>query len=303
MPSNSRKRTSSRRRKLPSNVQQAAEPKARLQGLFQLIEEIYDASDRELFSLLVPEGDDAARHLGLEAGVLARATNALKAITLLCEQAHWEFAVCAVRQLFEIVVNVEYLNAQTDRDIAAFRFAKYGLLQMVLEQHGTLEYDQRTGRQIDRERLLVLKRMLATSFPEFRTVGASGHVHWAKSWTGRDTRRLAELSPHTLRKDQYQLLYSAWSEQAHASPSVFLESIVGTDKPVDEIVSSDDTRIAETMSIAISLFIELRRALPHLPSPDITEQLDWIRRLLDEAQRHGAPSPAPFVGETRSDPQ
>lgn len=297
MPGNHRKRPSARRRKLPPNVQQVAEPKTRLHGLFQLIEEIYDASDRELFSLVVPQDEDAARHLRLEAGVLARAINALKAITLLCEQAHWEFAVSAVRQLFEIVVNVEYLNAQTDRDVAAFRFAKYGLLQMVLEQHGTLEYDQRTGRQIDQDRLFVLEQMLATSFPEFRSIGASGHVHWAKSWTGRDTRRLAELSPHTLRVDQYQLLYSAWSEQAHASPSVFLESIVGADKPVDEIVSGDDTRIAETMSIAISLFIELRRVLPHFPSPDITEQLDWIRRLLEEAQRHSAPSPAPFVGE------
>lgn len=216
---------------------------------------------------------------------------------MLCDQAHWEYAVSAVRQLFEIVVNVEYLNGQPDRSDAEFRFAKYGLLQMVLDQYGTLEYNERTGRRIDQQRRDVLERMLESSFPEFRSVGPTGVVHWAKSWSGHTIRRLAELSPRRLRGDQHRLLYSAWSEQSHASPSVFLESIVGRHQPTDAIVANDDTRIAETISIAITLYIELRRLLPYLPASDLGLQLDWTQRLLEEARRHGIPSAAPFVSD------
>lgn len=198
------------------------------------------------------------------------------------------------------MVNVEYLNAQPERAAAEFRFAKYGLLQMVLDQHGTLEYDERTGRQIDQQRRSVLERMLETSFPEFRSIGSTGVVHWAKSWSGHTVRRLAELSPQHLRVDQHRLLYSAWSEQSHASPSVFLESVVGRHQPTDAVVANDDTRITETISVAISLYIELRRLLPRLPAANFGLQLDWTQRLIEEAQRHGAPSPAPFVSDPSS---
>lgn len=293
-------RPRSRRRRpqaLPPHVQRVAGPRTRLSALFKLLEETYEYGDGDVFTLTVPEDEDEARRLRLDAGILVRAINALKAVELLCDQAHWEYAVSAVRQLFEIVVNVEYMNGQPDRAAAEFRFAKYGLLQMVLDQHGTLEYDERTGRQIDKRRRNVLVRMLETSFPEFRSVGSTGVVHWAKSWSGHTIRRLAELSPQRLRLDQHRLLYSAWSEQAHASPSVFLESMVGRHQPTNAIVANDDTRIAETISVAISLYIELRRLLPHLPASDLGVQLDWTQRLIEEAQRHGAPSPAPFISE------
>jgi hypothetical protein len=284
-------------RALPAHVQRVAGPRTRLSALFQLLEETYEHGDGEVFALRVPEDEDEARRLRLDAGFLVRAINAMKAVELLCDQAHWEFAVSAVRQLFEIVVNVEYMNAQLDRAAAEFRFAKYGLLQMVLDQHGTLEYDERTGRQIDQQRRDVLERMLESSFPEFRSVGPTGVVHWAKSWSGHTTRRLAELSPQRLRLDQHRRLNSAWSEQSHATPSVFLESVVGRHQLTDVVVANDDTRIAETISVAISLYIELRRLLPCLPASDLGLQLDWTRRLIEEAQRHGAPSPAPFVGD------
>ena len=63
-----------------------------------------------------------------DAGMLSRGSNALKSVRLLCEQAHWEFAAGVVRQLFELVLNMEYLGTLPDRDAAIFRYAKYGLL-------------------------------------------------------------------------------------------------------------------------------------------------------------------------------
>jgi hypothetical protein len=186
------------RRPLPPHVEQVEGPRTRLSALFHLLEEIYEAGDRDVFALTVPEDEDAARGLRLDAGILVRANNALKAVKLLCEQAHWEFAVAAVRQLFEIVVNVEYLNTQDDRGSAEFRFAKYGLLQMVLEQRGTLEYDERTGRQIDRQRKEILERMLESSFPEFRSVWVDRRCPLGEELVGTDdltTRRAVSPAP------------------------------------------------------------------------------------------------------------
>jgi hypothetical protein len=63
-----------------------------------------------------------------DVGILLRASNALKAIRVLCAERYWEFAVATVRQLFELVINMEQLAAQPDREEAIFRHAKYGLL-------------------------------------------------------------------------------------------------------------------------------------------------------------------------------
>ncbi len=112
-----------------------------------------------------------------------------------------EFAAPILRQLFELVINVEYLAAQADREAAIFRYSKYGLLQEVRHQHLTLIYDQKTGRDIDTQRLAVLEQMLEQMFPEFRRVNSQGKVHWLPSWSGHGARHLAEQSKHRLRAD------------------------------------------------------------------------------------------------------
>jgi hypothetical protein len=161
-------------------------------------------------------GDQLVR---FDVGILVRAINAVKSVRLLLEQAHWEFAAAAVRQLFELTVNMEYLAGQPDRKQATFRYAKYGLLQMVRHEHHAALYSLKTGRPVDAGRLAVLGSLLAHSFPEFRKKGrADGSPNWATSWCDRTTRNLAESSTEALRRDQYQMLFSTWSEQTHASP-------------------------------------------------------------------------------------
>ena len=59
--------------------------------------------------------------------------------------------------------------------------------------------------------------------------------------------------------------------------------MVGWHQPTDAVVANDDTRIAETISVAISLYIELRRLLPRLPESDLGLELDWTQRLIEEA--------------------
>lgn len=175
---------------------------SRLRTLLQLLTDVSATAESALLTIEIPDDEPERWLVPFDVAILLRASNALKAIRLLCEQAHWEFAAAALRQLFELVVNMEHLAAQPNREVAIFRYGKYGLLQTVQHQHLTLLYEKKTGRRIDTNRLAVLKSMLAHTFPEFRSVGSTGHIRWAHSWHGHTVRFLAEQSENSLREDQ-----------------------------------------------------------------------------------------------------
>jgi uncharacterized protein DUF5677 len=250
-------------------------------------------AERAVFTMPLPKDESHRRLVMFDAAMLVRGTNALKAVRLLCEQAHWEFAAGILRQMFELVINMEYLAEQPDRDAAIFRYAEFGLYQKVLHQHLNLLYDQKTGRTIDTERQAVLGQMLEQTFPEFRRVDDKGKLHVAPSWSGHSARHLAEQSKHRLRADQYELMFATWSEQAHAAPAALMDNIFPANRAIDDVVASDDARIAETVTVAITLFLELWMLLPNVPESDPLQRLEWTSRMTAEAQNHGAPSPAP----------
>lgn len=238
--------------------------------------------------------EDAERHLVMfDASVLLRASNALKAVRLLCEEAHWEFSASILRQLFELVINMEYLAAQADREAAIFRYGKFGLLQEVRHQYLTLLYDRKTGREIDAERLAILEQMLEQSFTEFRSVDAKGKVHWSPSWSGHSARYLAEQSKQRLRVDQYDLLFSPWSEQAHAAPTTLMENMFPRGLSAEEVVAADDVEILQTVMMAITLFLELWTLLSYVPQAEAEQRLEWTSVVIEEARKHGAPFPTP----------
>lgn len=62
----------------------------------------------------------------------------MKSTRLLLEHAHWETAAGPVRPLFELLVNLEHVAAEPDREAAVFRYAKFGLLQAVRRQRTQL---------------------------------------------------------------------------------------------------------------------------------------------------------------------
>lgn len=260
--------------------------------LFELLEDIPMSAEGEVFSMPLPDDESKRRLVMFDAAMLVRGSNALKSVGLLCEQAHWEFAAGIVRQLFELVVNMEHLAAQPDRDAAIFRYAKFGLYRQVLHQHLNLLYDQKMGRSIDTQRLAVLGQMLEQTFPEFRHVDQNGKLSIAPSWSGHSARYLAEQSSHRLRADQYELMYSAWSEQAHAAPAALMDQIFPANRRVDEVVARDDARIAETVTTSITLFLELWMLLPDVPQVDPAQRLEWTNRMMAEAQKHAAPPSA-----------
>lgn len=284
----------------PPGIQRLGPPRTRLRGLLQLLIDVPRTAESAMLTIEIPE-QEAEKHLVMfDASVLLRASNALKAVRLLCEEAHWEFAAPILRQLFELVINMEYLATQPDREAAIFRYSKYGLLQEVRHQYRTLLYDEKTGRAIDTQRLAVLEQMLERTFPEFRRVSAQGTVHWLPSWSGHSARYLAEKSTHRLRLDQYELLFSTWSEQAHGAPVALMDSLFPGGLPPEQIVASDDAEIIQTVTMAITLFLELWMMLPHVPQPDAAQRLEWQNSMIAEARKHGAPFPAPTEADATS---
>jgi hypothetical protein len=276
----------------PSNLHRVTAPKARLKGLFKVMGDVTASADKALLSTR-----DVESQLGrFDVGIFVRAINAVKSVRLLLEQAHWEFAAAAVRQLFELVVNMEYLAGQPDREEATFRYAKYGLLQMVRHEHQTATYNLKTGRPVDAERLATLQSLLAHSFPEFRKKDKpDGSANWATSWCDRTTRALVESSTDGLRKDQYQLLFSTWSEQTHASPGALLDNFFSTGNEgwMEDAIASDDARIGEIGTMAVILFLQLWKLLPKGPTLDAAQAEQWISTLAAYGQQYGVPTPTP----------
>jgi len=68
-------------------------------------------------------------------------------------------------------------------------------------------------------------------------------------------------------------------------------------------VASDDTRIAETVTGAISLFLELWTLLPCLPQVDPMKGLEWTSRMIAEAnKRRARPAPPNPANASESTP-
>jgi hypothetical protein len=207
---------------------------------------------------------------------------------------YWEFAAGPARQLFELLVNLEHLNTDTDREQAAFRFTKFGLLQTLRAQLEEADYARVTGRRVEEARVAVIQGLLDSGFDEFR---AGEKRRFTKSWAGKSTRDLALASSvQPLRSRQYQLLFVAWSEQVHAAPGSLMDAFFprSLDK-IDEMVAEDDKRVAETGAMCVTLFVELWRQLRTVPALDISEVSRWQTRLAAEARSLGAPDPIPVA--------
>ncbi len=268
-------------------IQRVASPKARLPVSFRVVGDVVRTVNRVLLGTSQPTTPEQR----FEVAMFMRAFNALKATRLLLEHGHWEFASAAVRQLFELTVNREYIRTQPDADAAILQYAKFGLLQEVRMAHETALYNQEAGREVDSKRVATLESLLENTFPEFRTVKPTGGVVWAGSWCRQTTRELAAKSRRPLREAQYRLLFKAWSEQAHGSPRTLLEDITGRRGSLEQAIADDDTRVAETAAMAVLFFCELWSLLPHIPPPAEARVAGWMGELMDEARRLGAPPP------------
>jgi hypothetical protein len=267
-----------------------APPNKRVQTSFAVLHAVARAADELLKSAAI-ENTPGNR---VQVSIFIRGINALKAVRVLTEEGHWEFAAGPVRQVFELLINTEEILRQADLDEALQKYVKFGLMQTVRDRQENLLYERDTGRPFNEKQLAYLDQMLTSAFPEFRKVSKNGRVEYAASWCGKSAWKLANDSGAAIRERQYTLLFATWSEQVHASPSTMLDDIFGK-KAVDiaGTLKSEEPKTAEIIAMAVTLFIELWRLLPIIPDPDDASVKGWTGKLIEEALRwHPATRPA-----------
>jgi hypothetical protein len=264
-----------------AGMQSRQSPKARMPSLFQLVHGIVSAADRTMAAAaqLPPEGDREKRLLLFDLNQLERGRNALQAVGILCGEApFWEFASGTVRQLFELVLNMEHLATFADREDAIDRYSEYGLLQQLEHSRRYLRYVQKkSGAPVDEALSGALDELLddEKSFPEFRSKTKDGKLKNKPSWSGYSARYLAEKSKNPLRVTEYDLLFTEWSEEAHGTPRAVLPGLLAADNDPEDIAATEYGQTANTVAMAITLFVELWTLLPHVPDPDAGQFTAW----------------------------
>jgi hypothetical protein len=255
-------------------------PVTRLSRSFEVLDDVVRTADRALF-----ESDEAMTRLDLiDRAVFVRGINLLKASRILLADGHWEVAASAARQLFELLVNAEYIAREPDRESAWFRYEKFGLLQLTQRILVSIEYSRSTGRPVDEGRARFATDLLqGGSFDEFRTKNGN----WQRSWSGHTTKALAELSESDLRVKQYEQLFVAWSEETHAAPVALLHSMMPrlAEGWIEDQIKTDDREVGQMIMMLVSLFLQLCRHLPDSPLLDVEACLHWTNVLLREAAK------------------
>lgn len=265
------------RRSWPKDVK-IMMPSKDIRAVVLLLEEVYE------------EAQDAARRsfpneysplFNFDQGVLVRGINTLKSVHILVDNGHWEMAHSLLRQLLELVANMEFLNSMPDRSTATLQYVKYGLLQKTAEQILTMKYEEKTGRAVDTIRLAQLEAFRSgQSFDSFKANTKNGSLKFVDSWCRRNMKELCEASKNSMRMSQYELLYSPWSEQVHGAPGALINSMMQKPEPGWEqlVMDTDGVRIHEVVGMAVSLFAELRLYLPHIEPLDPSVAYEWLER-------------------------
>ncbi len=268
-----------------------------MKSFFEVVFNIGAVADELLANAARPTTEDESRLFVFDACILTRGINALKSARVLCEESQWEFAVGAVRQLFELVLNMEHLATYGDRSEGTFRYAKYGLMQSFERERDRLNYSKCLGRTIDDERLLRLENSLEESFPEFRSRTANGKLARKQYWFGRTVRKLAEESPHKLRAHQYDLFFTPYSEEAHGAPGALIASMFPRSRSRDALIANDSARIVETLTMGVQFFFELWALLPNVPQASPENKHTWMSALIEESEEFGTWPIAPDIAD------
>lgn len=276
-----------------SRPEDAPPPRIRMADLFEVLDDLIDTSET---SISASKGSDVPGEK-FEYDILARGMLGLKSARLLLEAGFWEYATPIARQLFELLVNIEHVNSFGDHAMAVRRYNNFAILQYFLSEIRRIDYEESKGSSAGVEFRTSIAGMV-DRFDEFRAQSKpDGTPRWRSSWSGKNTRTLAELSPNPARISQYELLFSAWSEQAHGSPSVFFGALW---QALDDeeyyhpfFLRGTDHKIAQTLGMSIILFTQLWAELPILSKVSPKEFDSWTTPVEEFMRRRmvGAPLP------------
>jgi hypothetical protein len=266
-----RRKSQSRRPESAAEV----EPQREITIFLALASEILAAADE----CIDPPNASTPRG-NIEQHILLRGTAALRAARLLIANDEWEFAAAPTRQLFELVLNMEYISqSEQDIDLVA-KFFIFGRLQNILNAEKRYQYERDSGRLVDPTKLSDIHRQLSEShFDDFRLpTKDGGSPKWRKSWNAKNIADMSRESTNSHRAKQYQQLYGIWSEQAHGSPGALYLQWVShhSEHSPTEVRQWVRSRTLEALGMAMTLFIELWVALPNVTRPTDTQIHRWF---------------------------
>lgn len=258
--------------------------------LLQLLDDLIE--DARTVSLSTNPDTELGR---FDRGVFERGIGVIHAARVLVATGHWETATSPVRQLYEIVLNMEHLNTYLDRELAAIRFIRFGSLQEARATLANLEYDGALGVTNRFRRIAEIRKALKGDiYTEFRAKPRrDGTPQWIQNWCGKNIAEPSRESTNRLHRSNYGLLFSAWSEQTHGSPAALLPRIMDSIYP-DRIDPKRDESHSETQIILMSivLFRELWTLLPGIAPQDpetSQEQAVHMNVLMEADKAHGPP--------------
>jgi hypothetical protein len=205
--------------------------------------------------------------------VFDRAYNIVKGARLLLEHEHWELAASHVRQLFELLLDVEALNRAPDQEAAAGRYMWFGALQEMRHLSASRRYEAASGRSTPElmARIDEADQKMREMFDVFLgPPNMKGERRWAESWTGLTTKQLAALSTEDIRPYQYEVVYRLLSAHAHAAPMAVGGGRDVMPQDLESVVARDDRNTTEMISLLVSFFGGLwhegRNQLPQMTS-------------------------------------
>ena len=200
---------------------------------------------------------------------------------LLLEEGHWELASAAVRQLFELLVNIEHLLDESDPETAWESYRRYGEAQALQASLRKLNYAVSAGFKDSHGEVANLSKALADArFDEFRH--PKGHIR--DSWTGRTVEKLAHDSRVPWRAEQYRYYFRTWSEQAHATPSSFVSNFSARAQTtgLDHELAMFAREAEQLITMLISISADLTSALGIFASAQAKTARRWQNHLRGE---------------------
>ncbi|MFB8381056.1 DUF5677 domain-containing protein [Streptomyces rubiginosohelvolus] len=263
---------------------------------------LYDIADEVLAAADLAgraEHEDTSSY-SFDAHILERGRRGLQSAVLLTKAGYWENCSAVTRQIFELLVNIEHLNSFPNRDEAQGLYTRFGIFQYFLAESKRLSFEKERGRPPNTRWENTVTDFLDGHCSAYKLPPRKdGTQHWQTHWSGRTTRALARSSPDPLRERQYELLFSAWSEQAHAAPGVFatglfdlyeqevweeeLAKVKGKLPENFPLLTGGDRRAAQTLGMGIVLFLQLRQQLPGVPqstTEEIREFQNGVRKFM-----------------------
>ncbi|POH60156.1 DUF5677 domain-containing protein [Arthrobacter glacialis] len=253
--------------------------------ILDLLEEILAAGSRAILKAM-PRGPLDKFDLA----VFERAVSTGDAVRLLLSNDHWETASAAVRQLFELCVHMEHIETYPNRAAAVARFSEYGDLQQLLGAQRELQHSHYKGQSASIQDATTIEMALAHPHKSqfLRTSKDGKRTHWAQSWCDKNLKELCVVSERKLRMMNYEILYSAWSEQVHGTPGSLYERIRFhlSPQPLDYYQALETDRVNGIGTMAVTMLLELWERLPGSPPGYEAERHLWATRLTDIGTLH-----------------